>query len=70
MLSYLKNFKKIKRVLYKVKRFFCIPQAPVGLSAMGIKSDYLENINTFNYSTGRFYNDLISPVNEPYFLNA
>ncbi len=65
-----KTFKKLKRILYKVKQYFCIPQAPVGLSAMGIKSDYLENINTFNYGTGRFYSDLMSPVNEPYFFNT
>lgn len=53
----------------KLKDFFCIPQAPVGLKAMGIKANCLKNVNGFNYSMNRFYTDLLSPVNDPYLLN-
>ena len=59
----------LKKIFFKIKKFFYIPQAPVGLRAMGIKSEYLKNINKFNYSSKRFYTDLLSPVDEPYFLD-
>lgn len=52
----------------KLKESFCIPQAPVGLKAMGIKSKYLDKVYNFNYSMNRFYTNLMSPVKDPYFL--
>ncbi len=58
----------LKKFFNKLKELFCIPQAPVGLRAMGIKSKYLDKVNSFNYSTNRFYTDLLNPVGEPYFL--
>ncbi len=57
-----------KKIFIKLKDFFCIPQAPVGLSAMGVKSKYLEKINVFNYSKCRFYSSLLNPVKDPYFM--
>lgn len=65
-MSYMKKY--IKNIYCKLKDFFAIPQAPVGLSAMGIKMNYLDNINNFNYSTSRFCSKILSPVNTPYFL--
>ena len=56
----------LKKFFNKLKDFFCIPQAPVGLASMGIKAKYLEKINGFNYSRNRFYTDLLNPVKDPY----
>lgn len=59
----------LKKYFNKLKNFFYIPQAPIGLKAMGIQSRYLNKINRFNYSVNRFYTDLLSPVQDPYLLN-
>ncbi len=58
----------LKQIFNKLKDFFCIPQAPVGLKAMGIKARYLDNVNNFNYSMNRFYTSMVSPVNEPFYF--
>ena len=58
----------LKKILNKLIDFFCIQQAPVGLTAMGVKSKYLDKINGFNYSKSRFYSNLLNPVRDPYFL--
>lgn len=55
-------------IINKLKSTFLIPQAPVGLKAMGIKSKYLDKVNGFNYSTTRFYTNILSPVRSPYFF--
>ncbi|CDC20988.1 unknown [Clostridium sp. CAG:306] len=59
----------LKKIFNKLKDIFCIPQAPVGLQAMGIRAKYLNKVNGFNYSANRFYTDLMSPVKDPYLLN-
>lgn len=60
----------LKEKLIKLKKIFCETQAPIGLSAMGLKRNYLEKINCFNYSTIRFYSELISPVQEPFYFSV
>ncbi len=58
----------IKKFFNKVKKIFCIPQAPIGLKAMGIRAKYLDKVYGFNYSANRFYTKLLSPVNSPYYF--
>lgn len=55
-------------IVKAVKNFFYIPQAPVGLKAMGIRAKYLDKVNEFNYSANRFYTNILSPVDIPYFF--
>ena len=55
-------------IINAIKNFFCIPQAPVGLRAMGIRAKYLDKVYGFNYSANRFYTDILSPVDMPYFF--
>ncbi len=58
----------LQNIVNSIKKFFCIPQAPVGLRAMGIRAKYLDKVNGFNYSANRFYTNILSPVNSPYFF--
>lgn len=58
----------IKNLIKKIVKFFCTPQAPIGLKSMGIKLKYFEKINSFNYSKNRFYTEMLSPVNEPFYF--
>lgn len=58
----------LKKIFYKLKEIFYIPQAPIGLKAMGIKAKYLDKVYGFNYSANRFYTKLLSPVNSPYYF--
>ena len=58
----------LKKIFYKLKETFYIPQAPIGLKAMGIKAKYLDKVYGFNYSANRFYTKLLSPVNSPYYF--
>lgn len=55
-------------ILNKIKNVFFIPQAPVGLKAIGLKAKYFDKINSFNYSKNRFETDLCSPVKLPYYF--
>lgn len=59
----------MKTFLKKFKDMFCTPQAPVGLTAMGLQANYLGKIYKSDFSMSRFYTDLMSPVNEPFFFN-
>ncbi len=52
-----------------LKEYFYIPQAPVGLNAMGVRGNYLKKIYRCNYSKNRFCSDIISPVDDPYLIN-
>ena len=53
----------------QLKETFYIPQAPVGLNAMGVRGKYLNKIYRCNYSTNRFCSEMLSPVDDPYLIN-
>ena len=52
----------------KLKEIFYIPQAPVGLNAMGVGGS-LNKIYRCNYSINRFRTEMVSPVDDPYLIN-
>ena len=52
----------------KLKEIFYIPQAPVGLNAMGVGCS-LNKIYRCNYSANRFSTEIVSPVDDPYLIN-
>ena len=58
----------IKKFMKKIKDIFCIPQSPIGLKAMGIQANYLSKVYKSNYSLNRFYSNIISPVDKPFFF--
>lgn len=52
-----------------MKDTFFTPQAPVGLKAMGLQSNYLDKVYKNNFSVTRFYNEIMSPVKDPFLLS-
>ena len=59
---------KILKIFYLIRNFFVISTAPIGLSSLGLKSNYLKGINNFNYNNLKFNIVILSPVKNPYFL--
>lgn len=62
--------KFVKKFLLKIKRYMRVTKSPVGLSSLGLRMNYLENINRFNYSATRFCAGIFSPVKEPFYFKV
>ena len=60
--------KFIKKVFIKFKRLLKKSKQPIGLSSIGIRLNYLNKINKFNYSMNRFCFDINYPVKKPFYL--
>ena len=58
----------IKKFMKKIKDIFVIPQSPIGLKAMGIQANYLDKVYKSKYSMSRFYSNIMSPVDKPFFF--
>ena len=58
------------KILENLKNYFFVSQAPIGLTAMGLKSNYLEKVNNFNYDNISFCLDILYPVQKPYFFET
>ena len=61
---FLKKFK----IIDLIKELFCIKEAPIGLTSIGLKMDYLGTVNNFNRENISFYLDILYPVQKPYFF--
>lgn len=60
---------KIIKCLNFIKNYFFISSAPIGLTEIGLKMNYLDNVNNFNYNKINFYLDILYPVKTPYFFD-
>lgn len=59
---------KILRIFEFIKNYFVITTAPIGLTELGIKSEYLNGINNFKYNNLKFSIKILNPVKKPYFF--
>lgn len=62
------SFLQFLKIINFIKEFFCETQAPIGLTEIGLKFNYLDNVNNFNYENINFYLDILYPVQKPYFF--